>query len=451
MGFKIFIVEDDPWYGELLKYHLSQNPDYEIFLFVSAKDCLSKMYVQPQIVCLDLGLPDMKGDKLFEQLRASIPDVPIIVISGQEDINVAVQLLKAGASDYLLKNDNTKDMLWTTIIKIRENLKLKNEVAQLKEQLEQKYEFEKSIIGQSSAIRKTFGLIEKAVTNSITGETGTGKEVVAKAIHYNSPLKKKPFIAVNMAAIPSELVESELFGHEKGAFTGAIARKIGKFEEAQGGTLFLDEVAELDLNLQSKLLRVIQERELVRVGGNEKVKLDFRLITATHKDLATEVKNGKFREDLFYRILGLPIFLPPLRERDNDILILAKHFTDEFVKDNKSNKINISQNAKNKLMQYYFPGNVRELKAIIDLACVMCENNEIGESDITFPSIKDDELFTKMEKTLREYESDIISFFLKKYDNDIREVAKRLDIGKSTIYNMMKNGELMPHKKSKTQ
>lgn len=328
-------------------------------------------------------------------------------------------------------------------------------INQLNEQLDQKYEFEKSIIGHSSAIRKTFELIEKAVSNSfnvsITGEKGTEKEEVAKAIHYRSPLKKKPFIAVNMAAIPSELVESELFGHEKGAFTGAIARKIGKFEEAQGGTLFLDEVAELDLNLQSKLLRVIQERELVRVGGNEKVKLDFRLITATHKDLATEVKNGKFREDLFYRILGLPIFLPPLRERDNDILILAKHFTDEFVKDNKSNKINISQNAKNKLMQYYFPGNVRELKAIIDLACVMCENNEIGESDITFPSIKDDELFTKMEKTLREYESDIISFFLKKYDNDIREVAKRLDIGKSTIYNMMKNGELMPHKKSKTQ
>ena len=277
---------------------------------------------------------------------------------------------------------------------------------------------------------------------SITGETGTGKEVVAKAIHYNSDRKKKPFIAVNMAAIPRELVESELFGYEKGAFTGAITRKAGLFEEANTGTIFLDEIAELDLSLQSKLLRVLQEREVTRVGGNEKVQLDIRLIIATHKDLAEEVKKGTFREDLYYRIIGLLIELPPLRERGNDILILAKHFADEFAKDNNLGTVVIAQDAKDKLMEYYYPGNVRELKAIIDLAVVMCSDNEIKACDITYSSIKEDENFMAEEKTLREYTCRIVKHYLKKYDEDVITIAQKLDIGKSTIYKMIQNGEL---------
>jgi DNA-binding NtrC family response regulator len=443
---KIFLVEDDPWIGELYKHHLSLNPDYQISLFKTGKECLNNLHLKPDIICVDFGLPDMDGDALLKRIHEVNKNIPVIVISGQEDISVAVNFLKSGAKDYIIKDDHAKDMLWNSILKIRENLELKQEVEVLKEQLEQKYSFEKTIIGQSEALKKTFILIEKAITSninvSVTGETGTGKEVIAKAIHYNSDKKKKPFVAVNMAAIPTELIESELFGHEKGAFTGAINRKIGKFEEASGGTIFLDEIAELDLNLQSKILRVLQEREIVRVGGNDVVKINARLITATHKNLSEEVKKGKFREDLFYRIIGLPIELPPLRNRGNDTLILAKHFIDEFAKDNNFKSIGISNSAKNRLQRYNYPGNVRELKSIIDLACVMCNNNEILEEDIRFNTIKSDEDFTSEEKTLKEYTNDIIKFFLKKHNQDVLEVAKRLDIGKSTIYNLIQKKEI---------
>jgi DNA-binding NtrC family response regulator len=277
---------------------------------------------------------------------------------------------------------------------------------------------------------------------SITGETGTGKEVVAKAIHYNSDRKKKTFVPVNMAAIPRELVESELFGYEKGAFTGALTRKIGKFEEANGGTIFLDEIAELDLSIQSKLLRVLQEREVVRIGGNENIKLDIRLLVATHKNLAEEVKKGNFREDLYYRIIGLPIYLPTLRERDNDILILAKHFLDDFAKQNKFDNINITQNAKDKLLRYNFPGNIRELKAMVELAAVMCDGNEIVADDITFNATRNEENFLTDEKTLREYTLDIIRLYLKRNNNDVIATAKKLDIGKSTIYKMLQDGDI---------
>ncbi|MDG2435794.1 MAG: sigma-54 dependent transcriptional regulator, partial [Polaribacter sp.] len=267
-------------------------------------------------------------------------------------------------------------------------------------------------------------------------------ELVAKAIHYNSSRNKKNFIAVNMAAIPFELIESDLFGHERGAFTGAIKQKIGKFEEANGGTLFLDEIAELNLSIQAKLLRVLQEREFVRVGGNKNIKLDVRLIIATHKDLAEEVRKGTFREDLFFRVMGLPIKLPPLRERSEDILILAKYFVDDFAKENNMGIIHFAQEAKTKLLHYYFPGNVRELKAIIDLAAVLCENNKITANDITFTTSKNKEVFMNEQKTLKQYTREIIKYYLKKNNNDVIAAAKDLDIGKSTIYKMLKNGEL---------
>ncbi len=443
---RIFIVEDDTFVGELYKHHLSLNPDYNLTLFKSAKECLSNLHLKPDIICIDFGLPDMTGDLLLQKIQQVNKAIPIIVISGQEDIEVAVNFLKQGAKDYIIKDSQTKERLWNSILKVKETIKLKHEVEELKEQLEQKFSFEKSIIGQSEKLKKVFSLVEKAILSninvSITGETGTGKEVIAKAIHYNSDKKKKPFVAVNMAAIPSELIESELFGHEKGAFTGAANRKIGKFEEAEGGTIFLDEIAELDLSLQSKILRVLQEREIVRVGGNGVVKIDVRVITATHKNLMEEVKKGKFREDLFYRIIGLPIDLPPLRYRGNDVLILSKYFIDLYCKDNKLKSIVISNSAKDKLMNYNFPGNVRELKSVIDLACVMSNGIEIVDDDIRFNSIKGDEAFTAEEKTLKDYTIDIIKFYLKKYNNDVLDVAKRLDIGKSTIYNLINKGDL---------
>lgn len=444
--FKIFIVEDDPWYGEILEYHLSLNPDYEIFRFTTGQQLLDNLHLNPDLISIDLALPDFNGEELYQKIKMINDQLPVIVISGQDEIAVAVKLLKMGVVDYLTKDENTQDQLWNAAIKVRETHKLKNEVAHLKNELEQKFSFDKTIIGQSKSLQKIFSLMDKATkTNinvSITGETGTGKEVVAKAIHYNSDRKKKPFIAVNMAAIPKELVESELFGYEKGAFTGAITRKAGLFEEANTGTIFLDEIAELDLSLQSKLLRVLQEREVTRVGGNEKVQLDIRLIIATHKNLAEEVKKGTFREDLYYRIIGLLIELPPLRERGNDILILAKYFADEFARDNNLGNVVIAQDAKDKLMGYYYPGNVRELKAIIDLAVVMCSDNEIKAGDITYSTIKEDENFMAEEKTLREYTCKIVKHYLKKYDEDVITIAQKLDIGKSTIYKMIQNGEL---------
>jgi len=442
----IFIVEDDAWYGQLLEYQLSLNPDYEIHRFTTAKDCLAQIYRKPNLITIDYSLPDMNGEKLFREVKNQLPDVPVIIISGQENIGTAVGLLKMGVYDYIVKDENTKDLLWNSVIKARETAVLKQEVEELKQQLTQKYEFENIIKGNSSAVKQVFTLMEKAIrTNinvSVSGETGTGKELVARAIHFNSDRRKQPFVAVNMAAIPHELLESELFGHEKGAFTGAIARKIGKFEEANKGTLFLDEIAELDINLQSKLLRVLQERELVRIGGNEKVKLDVRLITASHKNLAQEVKSGNFREDLYYRIIGLPIELPPLRDRENDVLILAKYFLDEFCRDNKMPAIAISPQAKEKLRNYYYPGNVRELKAIIDLAAVMCNGKELLPDDITFTALKSNEFLMSDEKTLRQYTVLIIEHFLKKYDHNVVKVAEKLDIGKSTIYKMIQDKEI---------
>lgn len=445
--YKIFIVDDDPWYGEILEYHLSSNPDYSITRFTDGKSCLDNLYLNPDFITVDYSLPDMTGNQLFTLIRGLQPNVPVVVISGQEDISVAVNLLKKGVYDYLSKDNNTKDLLWNTIIQSRETQKLRKEVEVLREELVQKYEFESVIKGQSPALKRVFALMEKAaktvINVSVTGETGTGKELVAKAIHFNGERRKKPFVAMNMAAIPSELVESELFGHEKGAFTGAITRKIGKFEEAQGGTLFLDEVSEMDLATQTKLLRVLQERELVRVGGSEVVKLDVRIISATHRDMAAEVQAGRFREDLYYRILGLPIELPPLRERGQDILLLAKHFADEGAKVNKLGNIVISPEAKEKLLRYAFPGNIRELKAVIELAVVMSSDGEMKADDLTFSSARSEGSFANEEKTLRQYECDIIKYFLKKYDNDVLMVAKKLDVGKSTIYKMIQNKEII--------
>jgi len=445
-AYNIFIVEDNRWYGEILQYHISLNPDYKVTRFETGKELLDKLYLQPDLITLDFSLPDMLGDKLYQKIREVNSQIPVIMISSQENIAVAVSLLKMGVSDYLVKDESTKDLLWNSIIKIRETQSLKKEVETLREELGQKFSFEKTIIGQSDALKKIFAMMEKAsktnINVSITGETGTGKEVVAKGIHYNGDRRKKAFVPVNMAAIPRELIESELFGYEKGAFTGAISRKTGKFEEANGGTIFLDEIAELDLAVQSKILRVLQEREVVRVGGNEKIKLDIRVIVATHKNLAEEVKKGNFREDLYYRIIGLPIELPPLKQRGNDILILAKHFADDFAKQNKMGAITILQEAKNKLLHYHFPGNVRELKAIIDLAAVMCDNNEIKADDIIFNSTQKDGVFVMDGKTLREQTCEIIKIYLKKYNDDVIATAQALDIGKSTIYKMIQSGEL---------
>lgn len=446
MSYKIFVVEDDPWYGQLLTHHLSLNPDYDVELFEKGREMLKKLYKNPHLVCMDFGLPDIKGETLLKEIQLRNNSIPVIVISGQEEISVAVNLLKAGARDYIIKDEHAKDLLWRSVINIRENQSLRDEVDTLKEELGTKYSFEENIIGNSPAIKKTFKLVEKAIrTNinvSLTGETGSGKEVFAKAIHYNSQRNKKPFVAINVGAIPKELAESEFFGHEKGAFTGAESLKKGKFEDANGGTIFLDEIAEMDQNLQVKLLRVLQEREVVRVGGNKAIPFDVRLISATHKNLADEVKKGNFREDLYFRIIGLPIELPPLRERGNDLFLLAKHFIKEAAKENGVKAPVLSPAAREKLVDYPFPGNIRELKAILELAVVMCDEHEIQPDDITYHSAVRSDMLIGGTKTLREHTNDIIKYYLSKNDNNVVKTAEILDIGKSTIYNLRKSGEL---------
>jgi DNA-binding NtrC family response regulator len=444
--FTIFIVEDDPWYGQLLHYHLSLNPEDTVQLWTSGQECLDNMHLRPDVVTIDFSLPDISGDKLLARLRQRWPEVPVIVISAQNKIATAVQLLKAGAAEYLVKDDNTKDLLWNAIQKLRETSALREQVKRLEDQLQNKYDFSKILKGHSPAIEGIFGLMEKAaqtpVNVSITGETGTGKELVAKAIHMKSGRHKKPFVAVNMAAIPAELLESELFGHEKGAFTSAVARKIGKFEEANGGTLFLDEIGDLNPAIQSKLLRVLQERELQRVGGNERIKLDVRLITATHKSLSEEVRTNNFREDLYYRIIGLPLMLPPLRERGSDVLFLAKHFVDEFCREYQKPPLSLTKAAQDKLQAYNYPGNVRELKTIIELAAVLSNGHEIEPADIVFAPAGREAGFLDSEKTLREYTRTIVRHYLSKYQDNVPLVAQKLDVGKSTIYKMIQDGEI---------
>ncbi|MCF8294777.1 MAG: sigma-54 dependent transcriptional regulator [Bacteroidales bacterium] len=446
MSFKIYILEDDVWYGQVLLHYLSSNSDYEVSLFQTARELLRNLYHAPDLICMDFGLPDMPGDRVLAEIKSRNKQIPVIVISAQEEIAVAVNLLKAGAYDYIIKDEYAKDMLWKSILQVRETLSLRNEVEELKEKLESKYTFEKTIIGQSEGMQRAFRLLQKAIQSTINvslyGETGTGKEVFAKAIHFNSERRRNPFIALNMAAIPHELIESELFGYEKGAFTGANGQKKGKFEDAEGGTLFLDEIAELDLSLQTKLLRVIQEREVVRLGNNKPIPVNIRLITATHKNLSEEVNRGRFREDLFFRIVGLPIEIPPLRERQNDVLILAKHFLDEYATANQCQSPALSALAKSKLKSYNYPGNVRELKAIIDLACVMSDGKEIQEEDITFYQLGDKQIIASEDKTLKEYEIDIITAFLKKYNSNVVLVADKLGVGKSKIYNLIKGGDI---------
>ena len=283
--------------------------------------------------------------------------------------------------------------------------------------------------------------IQTQISVSISGATGTGKELVAKGIHYNSKRSAKPFVAVNVSAIPETLLESELFGHEKGAFTGADFRKIGKFEQANNGTLFLDEIADLDLSLQAKLLRVIQEREVVRLGGNETIPLDVRIITATHKNLATMVSEGKFRQDLYYRLLGLPIELPPLKDRGNDIILLAKYFVDEFCKENGMEPKTISDEAKKMLLAYHYPGNIRELKAVMELACVMTNRDTIKPTHLNMNVDDNVQNLLASEKTLDEYSLEIINHFLNKYNHNVRLVASKLGIGKSTIYRLLQKKE----------
>lgn len=443
--YKIFIVEDNELYAQVLKKQLISD-QFQVKVFYNGKDCIANLGEKPDIVSLDYTLPDMTGHQVLKEIQQKLPDTHVIVISAQENITTAIELMKSGAYDYIMKAPDTREKLSNIIKNIYKSDQLKTENILLKDAVKEKYNFRKLIKGNSREIDHVFELMEKAIQTqisiSVSGETGTGKELVAKGIHYNSKRSTKPFVAVNVSAIPETLVESELFGHEKGAFTGADFRKIGKFEQANNGTLFLDEIADLDIAIQAKLLRVIQEREVTRLGGTESIPLDVRIITATHKNLGNLVAEGDFRQDLYYRLLGLPIELPPLRERGNDIILLAKYFVDEFCKENEMEPKSISDEAKKVLLAYHFPGNIRELKAVMELACVMTNRDTIKPSHLNMNVDDSVQNLLANEKTLEEYNNEIIKHFLNKYNHNVRLVASKLGIGKSTIYRMLQNKTL---------
>ena len=446
--FIVYVVEDNEYYNKMLVHAVSLNPDILVKSFVQGKEVLAALQEkksQPDVITLDFRLPDTTGDDLLLRIKELCPDTEVIVISEQEDIETAVDLLRAGAYDYMVKSKSISKRLHHILSKIRSEKDLKEKVSSLSNEVRKKYSFSNSLIGQSDVMKDVFQLIEKAAqTNinvSITGATGTGKELVAKAIHYNSSRKDNSFVAVNMAAVPADLVESELFGHEKGAFTGANTRRIGKFEEADQGSLFLDEITEMPMELQAKLLRALQEKEIVRIGSNKNIKVSCRIIVASNRDLEEEVKKGNFRKDLYFRLRGFPIHLPLLKERGKDVLLLAKTFIDGFCEENNIDRKTFTAEGAQKLMKYSFPGNVRELKAIVELAVVMSNNNvidtgdiELGKMDI-LPELMQDNM------SLREYNRRIVRVMMDKYMNDTKKVAAVLDIGQTTVYRLLKEAD----------
>jgi DNA-binding NtrC family response regulator len=345
------------------------------------------LHLNPDIVVLDYNLPNTTGIDLLKEIKNFNDQIKTILISGQEKVDVVIEAFENGAEEYIKKDDNAITMLDLKVQKHSSTVNLRKEVDTLREQIIDRHRYDR-IIGESQAILKVLRLIQKVEKTNmlalITGESGTGKELVASAIHYNSSRKNRPFVAVNVAAIPEDLMESELFGHERGAFTGADSKRIGKFEEANEGTIFLDEIGEMDIHMQTKLLRVLQESKITRLGSNKEIPLNVRIIAATNKNLAQRVKDGKMREDLYYRLQGFLIHLPPLRERDNDILLLAKSMLRSFCDSNRIPLKSFSSDALKMMMQHPWSGNVRELKAFVERAVLISDHDIIEDDDLIF-------------------------------------------------------------------
>lgn len=383
---KIFIVDDNPMYAAAIENSLKEF-DYEVKVFYNGTDLLNHLDEKPDIVSLDFNLPDFTGMDLLKKITNNYPQISTVMLSGQEELQTVIDTYNNGVKNYIIKNENAIVELKNAIKNLVTSIALKNEVEVLREELADRSKYSK-IVGESTAIYKVLKLIQRVEkTDSlvmITGESGTGKEVVAEAIHYNSPRKNKPYIAVNLAAIPTHLIEDELFGHEKGAFTGAVSKRIGKFEEAEGGTIFLDEIGELEISLQTKLLRVLQEKNITRLGSNKLINLNVRIITATNKNLSEQVKLGKFREDLYYRIQGFLIHLPKLKDRGNDIVVLAKHFLNMFTQKHRMSPKYFDESAINVMLKHTWPGNVRELIAFVERTVLMSDSDKITKDDLIF-------------------------------------------------------------------
>jgi len=375
---RILVVDDEPAIVTSLKMTL--EPTHEVLCASTAQEAIDRFRQElPNLVLLDLILPGADGLKVLELMRSEDPSVPVIMLTAIKTVKSAVDAMKIGAADYLTKPFDIEE-LRLVVIKALTTQELEQEVRYLRAQVANSYSFH-NLVGKSPAMREIYSKIEQIAdtraTVLITGESGTGKELVARALHYNSARKDRPFIAINCASIPDTLIESELFGHEKGSFTGALARRVGKVELAHSGTLFLDEVGDFGPPTQAKVLRFLQEREFVRVGGSETIKVDVRIVAATNKVLEDLIRREEFREDLYYRINVISLHLPPLRDRREDIPYLAKHFLGKRMEAEKRAPLEISKEAMEILTRYHWPGNVRELENVLEQAIVWCRGTTI--------------------------------------------------------------------------
>jgi two-component system NtrC family response regulator/two-component system response regulator HydG len=438
---KVLIVDDEAGIRSLLSRVLRKEHETQ-----EAQDGMAALAAigtfQPDLLICDLKMPEMDGMEVLRHLHRKGSDLLSIVLTAHGTVETAVEAMKLGAFDYLRKPFDVEEVK-VVVEKALSIHTLRQEVQDLRKQVRDRSSLDR-IVGRSKSMTDTFDLIERVApsrsTVLIVGESGTGKEMIARALHAHSPRAEKRFIAVNCAAISSELLESELFGHEKGAFTGAVSSRTGKFELADGGTLFLDEVSEMSPNLQAKLLRVLQEGEVDRVGGSVPIPVDVRILASTNRDLKEEIKQGAFREDLFYRLNVVTLSFPPLRERKEDIPLLARHFVARYAEENRKEISGIRQEALELLVRYNWPGNVRELENVIQRAVVLCRGDEIKTSDLP-PEVSTPEpregLGLHVGMTTAEAERLLILETLRAYEANRTKAAEVLGISIRTLRNKL--------------
>lgn len=438
---KILIVDDEPNALRVLSAIL-EDVSFDVYKADNFERAI-KIFSSENIdaVITDLRMPGKDGMDLFNHLNSKYTDVPVIFLTAFGTIDSAVNAMVKGAFYYFIKPpDYVK--LKAILAKAVEHRRLRSEVTSLRSQLESTYRFS-NIIGKSPNMEKIFKTVEAIKDSStnvlILGETGTGKELLAKAIHFTSRRHYKPFVAVNCAAVPRELLEAEFFGHERGAFTGAVSRRIGKFEEASTGTLFLDEIGEMEMSLHAKILRAIQEKEIERIGGNKKIKIDIRLIASTNKDLKKEVQLKNFRADLYYRLNVVEIKLPPLRERKSDIPLLVTHFIDKFSQRENKQILSVSPEVMRVFSAYSWPGNLRELENVVERAVVLTKSNVIDLKHIPAEIKKGAETGDSVNlKSLKELEIETIVNTITAFNGNKSKAARVLGITRKALYNRLK-------------
>ncbi len=448
---KILIAEDERTQRDLLEGFLRKE-GFSVEAAANGKEALQKLQSNFfDIALIDYKMPELDGLQTLKEIRRLYPDLPVVMMTAYGTVETAVAAMKEGALDYLTKPIDLDELL-LMLQRVVERSNLIRENRELKVKLQERYAFAHIVYG-SPKMEEVMGLVARVASSQATilirGESGTGKELVANAIHYASPRSGKPWVKVSCAAIPETLLESELFGHEKGAFTGAVQRRVGRFEEADGGSILLDEIGDLSPSTQVKLLRVLQDKEFQRLGSNTTLKADVRVIAATHRNLEETIKKGLFREDLYYRLNVISITLPPLKERKEDIPLLIDYFLKKYSKENQKSISDISKEARALLLRYSYPGNVRELENLVERAVVLCRGDTITTQDLPF-HVKDQKSekpweIHKKEKTLpeslEEIERDSIIKALHQFQGVQTKAADSLGISERVLrYKMKKYG-----------